>query len=138
MANAAQTATWRTPFAGVPGLRSPAAAGVTRFLVALAVALLGFGVVLLLQGRNPVQAYTALFVSTLGTPFGRSEVLVKAIPLLLCPLSVAVPARVGLVNVGGEGQLYLGAWLASGVALTFTDLPIWLVLPLMLVATIGA
>src|SRR6266852_4861074 len=114
----------------------PAGISVARFVGALVLALLGFAVVLLLQGRNPVDAYVNMFSVTLGTAFGRSEVVVKAIPLMLCALAVALPARVGLVNVGGEGQLYLGGWLASGVALTFTDLPIWLMLPLMLVASI--
>jgi simple sugar transport system permease protein len=114
---------------------SPAGVSVARFVGALVVALIGFAVVLVLQGRNPVDAYVNMFSVTLGTAFGRSEVIVKAIPLMLCALAVALPARVGLVNVGGEGQLYLGGWLASGVALTFTTLPIWVLLPLMLLAS---
>ena len=39
------------------------------------------------------------------------------IPFILCALATAIPARVGLVNVGGEGQIYMGAWLATWVAL---------------------
>jgi general nucleoside transport system permease protein len=105
-----------------------------RFLGALLVALGAFGVVLLVQGRNPLAVYASMVNATLGTPFGRSEVLVKSIPLVLCALAVTVPARVGLVNVGGEGQLYTGAWLASGVALFLPDLPAWLMLPLMMLA----
>jgi ABC-type uncharacterized transport system permease subunit len=88
---------------------------------------------LLLEGRNPFAAYADIFGTTIGSAYGRSEVLVKMIPLLLCALAVAIPARVGLVNVGGEGQLYLGAWFASWAGLTFTDLPAWLLLPLMLI-----
>jgi simple sugar transport system permease protein len=114
----------------------PAGVAVGRFVGALVVALIGFAVVLLLQGRSPIDAYANMFSVTLGTAFGRSEVVVKAIPLMLCALAVAVPARVGLVNVGGEGQLYIGAWLATGVALGFSGLPIWLLLPLMLIASI--
>ena len=49
------------------------------------------------------------------TSFG--EVLVKAAPLVLAALAVAVPARAGLVNVGGEGQVVMGAVAAAGVAL---------------------
>src|SRR5207249_8979128 len=67
-----------------------------------------------------------------GSAYGRSEVLVVMIPVLLCALAVAVPARVGLVNVGAEGQLYMGAWFASWAALSFTDLPGAALLPLML------
>ena len=54
-------------------------------------------------------------------------------PLLMTSLAVALPSRVGLINVGGEGQLYMGAWLATAGALSFPDLPSWLLLPLMTV-----
>jgi simple sugar transport system permease protein len=88
--------------------------------------------VILVQGRNPIQAYSDMFGTTLGTSFGRSEVVVAMIPLLLCALAVAVPARIGLVNVGGEGQLYIGGWMATWVALTFANLPEIAMLPFML------
>jgi simple sugar transport system permease protein len=55
------------------------------------------------------------------------------IPLLLAAVAVALPARLGLINVGGEGQLYMGAWLASAGALYFPRLPAWLLLPLVAV-----
>jgi simple sugar transport system permease protein len=54
-------------------------------------------------------------------------------PLLLTAVAVALPARLGLINVGGEGQLIMGAWLATAGALGFPDLPAWLLLPLMTV-----
>lgn len=95
---------------------------IVRPLAALAAALLLFGIVLLLFGKDPIQAYTDIYKNTLGSRYGFSEVLVKMIPLLLCALAVLLPARLGLVNVGGEGQLYLGAWLATWGALTFGDL----------------
>jgi general nucleoside transport system permease protein len=114
-----------------PAARSPRTTEVLRFLIALAVALVGFGAVLLLQGRNPLVTYADMFGSTLGGAYGRSEVLVVMIPVLLCALAVAVPARVGLVNVGGEGQLYMGAWFASWVALSLAGLPPAATLPLM-------
>jgi general nucleoside transport system permease protein len=102
------------------------------FVGALVVALGGFALVLLLLGRDPIATYTGMLQITLGSDYGRSEVVVKMIPLLLCALAVAVPARLGLVNVGGEGQLYLGGWLASWAALSLPQLPPLLLLPLML------
>jgi len=99
----------------------------------LLTALLFFGLVLLLFGKNPVQAYSDIFRNTLGSRYGFSEVLVKLIPLLLCALAVLLPARLGLVNVGGEGQIYLGAWLATWGALSLGDLP----RPLALAAVLG-
>lgn len=104
------------------------------FVGALAVALIAFGLIMLIQGRNPILVYISMLTGTLGTPFGRSEVIVKSVPLVLCALAVSVPARIGLVNVGGEGQLYTGAWLASGVALMLPGWPAYLLLPTMMLA----
>lgn len=107
-------------------------AGILRPLAGLVTALVIFAIVLLLFGKNPIQAYSDIFSQTLGSRYGLSEVLVKMIPLLLCALAVLVPARLGLVNVGGEGQIYMGAWLATWGALTFSDLPTVLALPLVI------
>jgi simple sugar transport system permease protein len=96
-------------------------------------ALLVFGIVLLVFGKDPLRAYVDIFRNTLGSAYGFSEVLVKMIPLVLCATAVLLPARIGLVNVGGEGQLYLGAWLASWGALTFGELPRSLALPLVVI-----
>lgn len=105
---------------------------ILRPVAGLVTALLIFAVVLLLFGKNPIQAYSDIFSQTLGSRYGLSEVLVKMIPLLLCALAVLVPARLGLVNVGGEGQIYLGAWLATWGALTFSHLPQFVALPLVI------
>jgi general nucleoside transport system permease protein len=66
-------------------------------------------------------------------------VLVRAAILLLAALAVAVPARAGLLNVGGEGQIVLGAVAAAGVGLvTDQRLPGGVVLVLMIVAAMAA
>jgi len=90
-----------------------------------------FGFILLISGKDPIQSYRDIFVSTLGSAYGFSEVIVAMTPLLLTALAVALPSRLGLINVGGEGQLYMGACLATWAALTFGALPPWLVLPIM-------
>lgn len=133
MADVAGQTGWWSAALVPPVLRSPRALEVLRFIGALAVTVVGFGLLLLVQGRNPAQAYSDILGTTLGSAYGRSEVVVKMIPLMLCALAVAIPARVGLVNVGAEGQLYLGAWFASWAALTFSGLPGLLLLPMMLV-----
>jgi general nucleoside transport system permease protein len=92
-----------------------------RPIASLLFALIAFSLVLLLFGKNPLQAYSDIFRNTLGSRYAFSEVLVKLIPLLLCALAVLLPARLGLVNVGGEGQIYLGAWLATWGALSLGD-----------------
>src|SRR5262249_51821229 len=136
MADAAHIAERRRPFLRsvlfIPAARSTGASEVIRFVFALAAALAGFGLLLIIQGRNPLATYADMFGTTLGSAYGRSEVLVVMIPVLLCALAVAVPARVGLVNVGGEGQLYMGAWAASWAALSLNNLPALAMLPVML------
>ncbi|MCB9101543.1 MAG: ABC transporter permease, partial [Anaerolineales bacterium] len=109
-------------------------AALLRFLAILGLALLVFALVLLVFGKNPVEAYVDIFVSTIGSSYGWSEVLVKVIPLVLCATAVLLPARIGLVNVGGEGQLYMGALLASWGALALADvLPGFLGLPTIII-----
>jgi len=102
-----------------------------RYGLMTLLALLLFGVILLLSGKNPIQSYQDIFTATLGSAYGFSEVLVAMIPMLITALAVALPARVGLINVGGEGQLYIGAAFATWGALAFQDLPAWILLPLM-------
>ena len=53
--------------------------------------------------------------------YGFSEVIVAMIPMVITALAVALPSRMGLINVGVEGQLYMGAALATWGALTFTS-----------------
>src|ERR1051326_2101208 len=92
---------WQAGFERLPGW----VRDVIRWFGWLALALAAYTLILLAYGRDPVQAYSDILSSTLGSTYGLSEVLVKMIPLVLCGLAVAIPARVGLVNVGGEGQL---------------------------------
>ncbi len=89
-------------------------------MLMLLLALVLFGVILLLSGKNPIQAYVDIFRSTLGSPYGFSEVIVAMVPMVITAVAVALPSRVGLINVGVEGQLYMGACLATWGALTFT------------------
>jgi simple sugar transport system permease protein len=54
------------------------------------------------------------------------------VPMVITAVAVAIPSRVGLINVGVEGQLYMGACLATWGALTFTKLPTWALLPILI------
>ncbi len=108
-------------------------AGLLRFATLVGSAFVVFGIVLLAAGKNPVKAYVDIFTSTLGSAYGVSEVLVKMIPLLLAALATAIPGRIWLINVGGEGQLYIGALFATWGAMTFAGLPKWALLPVIVV-----
>lgn len=97
-------------------------------------ALLTGAVFLLSSGKDPLAVYQAMFHGAFGTVYGLSETVVKAIPLLLCGVGVALAFRMQLWNIGGEGQFYMGAMAAGWVALFHPGLPSWLMLPAMFTA----
>jgi general nucleoside transport system permease protein len=98
------------------------------------IALAGFAVLLAAYGKNPLTTYWDVLHGTFGSIRGFTEVLVIMIPLMFCALAVAIPARIGMVNVGGEGQLYIGAIFAAYIPLAWANLPITLMLPFMVFA----
>jgi ABC-type uncharacterized transport system permease subunit len=105
---------------------------VARYVYMILLAFILFGIILLVSNKDPIQSYKDILTYALGSSYGFSEVLVSMIPMMITALAVALPARVGLINVGGEGQLYIGAAFATFGALTFSSLPAWLLLPLMI------
>jgi general nucleoside transport system permease protein len=98
-------------------------------------AALAVGAVMLLFLRaNPLEAYGALWVGAFGSTNAFAETLVKATPLLLVALGICISFRGDVINIGGEGQMIVGAIMATWVGLTFTGLPGWLVISLAMVA----
>jgi ABC-type uncharacterized transport system permease subunit len=100
----------------------------------IVIALAGFSIVLEAYGKSPLATYRDVLQGTFGSVRGFTEVLVIMIPLMFCALAVAIPARIGMVNVGAEGQLYIGAIFAAYVPLTWPGLPMQFMLPLMTLA----
>ncbi|MBF2026899.1 MAG: ABC transporter permease [Oscillatoriales cyanobacterium C42_A2020_001] len=97
-------------------------------------ALLLGGILLLLNGTNPIQAYQTLWIGAFGGPQQLTETLLKATPLLIIALGLTVAFRARVWNIGAEGQYYIGAMSGSLVALALPNLPAGLLLPLMLLA----
>ena len=93
------------------------ARGAGRLAVAYAAAFVLFGAFVLTKGANPFHVYADMWRATILDTTSLGQVLVKASPLILAGLAVAVPARAGLVNVGGEGQIVMGAIAAAGLGL---------------------
>lgn len=89
-------------------------------------------------GRNPLEVLWIICVAAFGDGYAITETLVKAAPILLCALATAVPARLGLISVGAEGQLYFGALLGTGFVLQAFDAPGFILLPGMLLAGAAA
>lgn len=121
---------WQRIIGGLPTLLSS--------LLAVAIALLAGGVVIALSGENPVPAYEALFLGAFGGTRALSETLVMAAPLILGGLAFAVAARAGLFNIGIEGQMVVGGMLAGIAAAWDTGLPIFIHLPLAVLAAVVA
>ncbi len=88
--------------------------------LALAGALLLFGVFVWFGGHDPLEVWKLLFVGAFGDAFSWQNTLQRAAPLMLTALTVALPARAGLVIIGGEGALVLGGLAAAGLPYLFT------------------
>jgi len=99
-------------------------------LAALAVG----AVMLLFLKVNPIEAYQALWVGAFGSSNAIAETLVKATPLLLVGLGICISFRGDVINIGGEGQMIIGALMATWIGLTFTAAPGWLVITFALLA----
>lgn len=103
-------------------------------VISVFLALVTGGVFLLITGRNPMEVYPGMLVGAFGSIYGLSETVVKAIPLILAGLGVSLAFRMQLWNIGAEGQLYMGAFAAGWVALSFPNAPKVILLPSMFLA----
>ena len=105
-------------------------------LISIVLALVVGAVFLSAAGHNPLIAYLEMFNGGFGSLYGLSETVVKAIPLILCALGISLAFRMQLWNIGAEGQLYMGAFGATWVALTYPDAPAIIVIPAIFLAGI--
>ena len=103
-------------------------------LIAVVLMLLAGLVIFSALGKDPVQGFRLFFVHPVRNLFGVAELLLKAAPLMLCAVGLAIGFRANVWNIGAEGQFILGAIGASGVALYFRDSGGPLLLPAMLAA----
>jgi simple sugar transport system permease protein len=94
-----------------------------RFAFSAAAAVLILGVVVAAFGASPLVVYREMFSASLGSSTGIANSLALTCPLILTGLAAAIPFRTGLWNIGGEGQLYAGAILATWVGLSGMELP---------------
>ncbi|GAI59579.1 unnamed protein product, partial [marine sediment metagenome] len=116
----------------VPTSKKSMAETLLRYLVITLFAFTVFGLVLFIAGKNPIRAYADTFTSIFGSFYGFSELWVQMIPIMLTAVAVALPSKMNLINVGGEGQLFMGGWLATWAALTFQGLPKVIFIPVLM------
>lgn len=108
-------------------------------LAALAGALLMFMLFLFVQGQPVLEACALIFEGAFGSGFAWQNTLQRAAPLMLTALCVVLPARAGLVIIGGEGALALGGLAAAVLPLAFpASLPALPGLLLMAAAAMAA
>lgn len=99
------------------------------------VAALAVGAVLLLAlGASPLTGYAALIGGAVGDWDAVADTAIKSMPMLLVGVGICIAFRTGVINIGGEGQIILGAIFATVVALAVPDLPSVLLIPLVLLA----
>lgn len=89
---------------------------------------------LLVSDADPGQFFEGLWNSTFGQPAGFEDMLTLTASLLLVGLAAAIPLKIGLWNIGADGQLFLGAWGAFAMGRLFPEMNSSLLIPLMFVA----
>ncbi|MDX6614800.1 MAG: ral nucleoside transport system permease protein [Blastocatellia bacterium] len=107
-------------------------------LIAVIAAFIVGGILILIIGDNPIQAYQLLLGSALSWPDGIGYTLFYATPLIFTGLAVLVAFRCGLLNIGAEGQLYIAAFATAWVGITFANMTAWVLVPLCFLAAIVA
>ena len=107
-------------------LRSRALPKLLIQLLAIVFSLAIGSLVISILGISPITAYKALYLGSLGSRNALAESLVKTAPLILTGLSFAFAARAGLINIGAEGQLYVGGFFSTFAGVYITGLPAYL------------
>lgn len=102
-------------------------------IAALAMLITGL-IVFTLLGKSPEEAFKVFFVEPVSSSYGIGELLLKATPLTLCALGLALGFKSNVWNIGAEGQLTIGALAGGGVALFMGDALGHAALPVMLLA----
>jgi general nucleoside transport system permease protein len=110
-------------------------------VVALVGSLVIVGPLAAIDGASPLRAYSTMFEASFSSLSGLGTLLQYSVPLILVGLGVAVPLRLGLFNIGGEGQLLAGALAAVVVGIYFdgpADVPGSFLIPLVCATLAGA
>ena len=109
---------------------------VSIIVLAVLVTLLLSSFILVILGADIMKTFYTIIITPLTRVGHLTEVLVRAVPLCIIALGVAVAYRSGIINIGAEGQMAMGLLAFTGVALAFPDVPRPLLLPLALIASV--
>ncbi len=106
---------------------------IIRF-TAIILSLICSGIFIAFMGHDPITVFLSMIKGAFGTPFRIQDTIKISIPLILTSIGIMVAFKMKFWNIGGEGQILMGAFLASFFALNFPDLPRPLLLIIMLIA----
>lgn len=126
------TATWTHPSRRIPVLGRLFDA--LPLLLALLAALLVASLLLLALDAPPFEAFSSMLVGAFGSENATAETLVKAIPILFVAIGICIAFRGGMTNIGGEGQMIVGALAGVTMALALGPALGGLAAPLALLA----
>jgi ABC-type uncharacterized transport system permease subunit len=106
------------------------------YAVAIVMAfLIGAVFIVLFTGKNPISAYREFFAQSFFSAYGLLEVLAKATPIMIAGAGMVIAFQCGLWNLGAEGQMAIGAIMATALGL-YLPLPGYLLLPLIFLASV--
>jgi simple sugar transport system permease protein len=112
----------------------------TRFLpdlIAVVASFVAAGIFIAAMGFNVLDAYETILFTSFRSLNGFIQTLLKFVPLVLLALAFTVPLAAGKFNIGGEGQMIVGAIGATAVGIMLADLPLVVLLPLVILAGIA-
>lgn len=123
-----------------PGFKSSAVGGmfmtILPYIIAIVASFAAAGVFIAAMGFDVPKAFLTIVGTSFRTPNGFAQTLMKFVPLMLQALAFTVPLAAGKFNIGGEGQMLVGGIGAAAAGILFSDLPPYLLLPLVILAGI--
>jgi ABC-type uncharacterized transport system permease subunit len=105
--------------------------------IAVALTILTGLVIFALLGKDPLKGFEVFFINPLKSFYGVTELLLKATPLAICAIGLAIGFRANVWNIGAEGQFIVGAISATGVALFFGSITALSLLLMILAGMLG-
>jgi simple sugar transport system permease protein len=107
--------------------------GILSPFISVLLAFLVSGILLLLVGTNPLEAYSSLLNGAFGSSHRIAETIIRAIPFIILGLGISVAFKAQIWNIGADGQFTLGAIFAMAVAL-YLPFPNAIKMPLSFIA----
>lgn len=103
-------------------------------VIAVILALITSSLFIKLMGHSPIKVYSSMLTGAFGTQYRIIETLKVAVPIILASIGIMIAFKMKFWNIGGEGQILMGAFAATYFALFFSHLPKPILLTLMLLA----